>query len=274
MIRIILCSLFVVISSASLVKAQPTLSYAQPAALLPSGMTRLNLHGDKLVAPLRVWTSAPVQVTVVELTPQKAVLDVMPTTSPLPLGTVGLCVATPEGISAPISLLVDSLPSVVEAADNHSPVSAQTIGSALAIDAASDGKLFDYFRFHALAGQSLAFEVLAQPLGSNFDAVVRILNEQGEPLVTIDDDALSPDCRFRHKFDKTGNYLIEVHDNKFTAGGRYRLRLGNFPILNFTYPAYATRGAQLELGFEVQIAIRRYRKRLQYQQTRGGMRSV
>lgn len=249
MIRIFFCSLFVALLPANLVNAQPTLSYVQPAAVLPSGMTRLNLHGDKLTAPLRVWTSAPIQVTVVELTPQKAVLDVMPTASPLPLGVIGLCVATPEGISAPISVLVDSLPSVAEAADNHSPVSAQTIGSALAIDAASDGKLFDYFRFHALAGQSLAFEVMAQPLGSTFDAVVRILNEQGEPLVTIDDDALSPDCRFRHKFDKTGNYIIEVHDNKFAAGGRYRLRLGNFPILNFAYPAYATRGAQLELAF-------------------------
>ena len=154
-----------------------------------------------------------------------------------------------EGVSAPLSLLIDSLPSIVEAADNHSPVSAQTIGSSLAIDAASDGKLFDYFRFHALAGQSIAFEVLAQPLGSSFDAVVRILNEQGEPLLTVDDDTIIPDCRFRHKFDKTGNYVIEVHDNKFAAGGRYRLRIGSFPIVDFAYPAVAQRGSQVELAF-------------------------
>lgn len=250
MMRSICCALLI-IAAAPLHPAwsQPTLSFAQPSAILPSGMTRVTLYGDKFTAPLRVWTSSAVQVNVVELAAQKAVLDVVPTAGSLPLGTLGICVATAEGVSAPISLLVDSLPSLVEAADNHSPVSAQTIGSALAIDASSDGKLFDYFRFHALAGQSLAFEVLAQPLGSPFDAVVRILNEQGEPLVSIDDDTLSPDCRFRHKFDKTGNYLIEVHDNKFVAGGRYRLRLGSFPIVNFAYPAYATRASQLEIAF-------------------------
>lgn len=230
-------------------QAQPTLNYAQPAAVMPSGTSRVNLHGDKLTAPLRVWTSVPAQVTVIELTPQKAVLDVTPTTNTIALGTFGIGVATGEGASAPIALLVDSLPSILEAPDNHSAINAQTIGASLAIDATSDGKLFDYFRVHALAGQSLSVEVLAQPLGSTFDAVVRILNEQGEPLVTVDDDSLSPDCRFRHKFDKTGNYVIEVHDNKFAAGGRYRLRVGSFPIVNFPYPAYATRGSQVELNF-------------------------
>ena len=249
MMRSIFCTALLLAVSAATANAQPSLSYAQPSALLPSGMTRVTLHGDKLTAPLRVWTSVPVQVNVVELTPQKAVLDVLPSAGALPLGTLGLCVATSEGISPPLSLMIDSLPSIVEATDNHSPVTAQTIGSSLAIDAASDGKLFDYFRFHALAGQSVAFEVLAQPLGSSFDPVVRVLNEQGEPIVTLDDDTLSPDCRFRHRFDKTGNYLIEVHDNKFVAGGRYRLRLGSFPIVNFAYPAMATRGSQLELAF-------------------------
>ncbi len=249
MMRLTLCTLlFVSLLNAS-TQAQPTLTYAQPSAVLPSGMTRLTLHGDKLTAPLRVWTSAAANVTVVELAPQKAILDIAPASGAWPLGTMGVAVATTEGVSAPIAVMVDSLPSIPEAADNHSAVNAQTIGSALAVDAASDGKLFDYFRFHALAGQSLSFEVLAQPFGSTFDAVVRILNEQGEPLLTVDDDTLSPDCRFRYKFEKTGNYLIEIHDNKFAAGGRYRLRMGSFPIVNFAYPAYATRGSAIEVAF-------------------------
>ncbi len=235
--------------SALTASAQPVLSHSQPAAILPEGMTRLTLHGDKLTSPLRVWASAPVDITVVELQPQKAVLDISPAKGPLPLGTIGLLVATSEGVSAPLGLLVDSLPSIAESSDNHSPVTAQTIGSALAIDAAGDGKLFDYFRFHALAGQSLSFEALAQPFGSTFDAVVRILNERGEPLVTIDDDSLGPDCRFRHTFDTTGNYVIEVHDNKYAAGGRYRLRVGNFPIVNFAYPPFSVRGATADLQF-------------------------
>ncbi len=81
----------------------------------------------------------------------------------MPLGTIGLCVATPEGISAPLSLLVDSLPSVTEAVTIIRPSPRKRLVR-VAIDAASDGKLYDYFRFHALADQSIAFEVLASHL--------------------------------------------------------------------------------------------------------------
>ena len=86
--------MWLLVLTAQVAQAQPSLSYAQPAAVLPNGMTRVTLHGDKLTAPLRVWTSAALQVNVVELAPQKAVLDVSPAAGSLPLGSFGLCVAT------------------------------------------------------------------------------------------------------------------------------------------------------------------------------------
>ncbi|MCC6510780.1 MAG: hypothetical protein IT423_16870, partial [Pirellulaceae bacterium] len=116
-------------------------------------------------------------------------------------------------------------------------------------DAVSDGKQYDFFRFHADAGQSITFEVLAQPFGSAFDAVVRILNEDGQPLRSIDDDVITPDSRFRHQFEKAGNYLLEIHDNRFTAGGRYRVRLGNFPLISFPYPPFVQRGSTSPVSF-------------------------
>lgn len=228
--------------------AQPAITHTVPAAILPTGSTRLTLHGDKLAAPLRIWTSANVKVTVVSVEAQKATLEISPQEE-LALGPVGLWVATADGPSMPIALLVDDLPSTAEQADNHAPVSAQTVGVSAAVDAAGDGKQFDYFRFHADAGQEITFEVLAQHIGSTLDPVVRVLSEAGDVLLTVDDEPNSPDSRFRHRFEQSGNYLLEIHDNRFTAGGRYRLRIGNFPLINFPYPSVVQRGTCAELAF-------------------------
>lgn len=228
--------------------AQPTITHAQPAAILPLGTTRVVLHGDKLTVPLRVWTSTTANVHVVDVQPQKAVIDITPQQE-LALGPVGLVAATGDGVAVPLALLVDSLPSTPEQPDNHSSVTAQTVGMSAAVDALSDGKQLDFFRFHADAGQEITFEVLAQHLGSNFDAVVRVLSEDARELRSVDDDAISPDCRFRHSFENSGNYLLEIHDNRFTAGGRYRLRLGNFPIVSSPFPAVVQRGTCAQFSF-------------------------
>lgn len=228
--------------------AQPAVTHSVPGAILPTGSTRIVLHGDKLAAPLRVWTSANVKVSVVSVEAKSATLEIAPQES-LPLGPIGLWVATPDGPSVPLALLVDPLPSTAEQADNHSPVTAQTVGVSTAVDAAGDGKQFDYFRFHADADQELTFEVLAQHIGSTFDPVVRVLSEDGQELLTIDDEPNTPDSRFRHRFEKAGNYLLEIHDNRFAAGGRYRLRIGNFPLINFAYPPFVQRDTPAQLAF-------------------------
>lgn len=229
-------------------QAQPNLTHSVPGAILPTGATRVVLQGDKFSAPLRVWTNAPVTVSVVDVQPQKATIDVTPQEA-LSLGPFGIWVATNEGLSPSIALLVDELPSVAELPDNHSPVTAQTIGMSAAIDAGGDGKHFDYFRLHAESGQEVTFEVLSQHLGSSFDPVVRLLTEDLRPLLDVDDEAIGPDCRFRYRFEKSGNYLLELHDNRFAAGGRYRLRIGNFPLVNFAYPPVAQRGTCAQMSF-------------------------
>lgn len=228
--------------------AQPAITHSVPGAILPNGSTRLVLHGDKLAAPLRVWTSADVQLSVVAVEAKKATLEIVPR-GELPLGPMGLWGATADGPSMPMAVLVDDLPSTPEQPDNHAAITAQTVGVSSAVDAVGDGKQSDYFRFHADAGQEITFEVLAQHIGSTFDPVVRVLSEDGQELLSVDDEPNSPDSRFRHRFENSGNYLLEIHDNRFTAGGRYRLRIGNFPLINFAYPPVVERGSKVELAF-------------------------
>lgn len=230
------------------VMAQPTVTYATPGAVLPGGCTRLVLHGDKIAAPLRVWSPSKVAIRVVSVDAKQATLDIIPE-GELPLGPLVLFLATEDGPSAPVRLLVDDLPSLEERADNHAPETAQTLGGATAIDAAGDGKQADYFRFRADQGAELTFEVLAEQIGSAFDPVVRLLAEDGRELASFDDQALSPDCRFRHRFEKSGTYLLEVHDNRYVAGGRYRLRMGQLPLVSFAYPPVIQRGTCVGLNF-------------------------
>ena len=69
------------------------------------------------------------------------------------------------------------------------------------------------------------------------DSVIRLLDAQRKELMLADDDmGLGADCRLQHICGQTGDYFIEVRDNRFQAGGVYRLRVGDFPIITSPLP--------------------------------------
>ncbi len=137
---------------------------------------------------------------------------------------------------------------VADNGDNHSLEKAQSIDTLCAVDGTSDGSLSD-FRFHALAGQRIAIEIQAQRIGSTMDAVLRLLDASGKPIKTIDDEAVCPDGRFSHTFAVEGDYVLEVFDSRFAAGGRYRLRVGDFPIIDTPLPIAAALGSRVQCSF-------------------------
>src|SRR5262245_10556305 len=83
-------------------QAQPNLTHAIPHAVAPGKTTELTLHGAKLVAPFRVWTSFPAQVEV--LTADASRKDAAQATCKLtlsanvPVGVGGIAVATADGL--------------------------------------------------------------------------------------------------------------------------------------------------------------------------------
>jgi hypothetical protein len=68
-------------------------------------------------------------------------------------------------------------------------------------------------------------------------------------LFADDDPALGADCRFAYSFLQDGRYVLEVHDVQYRGGGRYRLRIGDFPLVNASFPLGAPRGAATEFHF-------------------------
>jgi|GEM_PF-11480 len=229
--------------------AQAAVSSIQPRSCRPGETTRLVVAGQGFAEGLRAAaTQAGATVAIQSIQPDRVTLDVtLP--ADIPLGPLGLWLASASGPTEPLAVIVDDLPTVAEAADNHLPATAQPLETLTAVDGVSKGANSSFYQIQVTAGQRVAVEVLAQPLESAMDPVVRLLDSAGQTLLVVDDDATSPDCRFAHTFTEAGKYLIEVRDNRYTAGGLYRLRVGDFPILAHAFPLAVTAGQAVTVRF-------------------------
>jgi pre-peptidase len=214
----------------------------------------LKLHGAKLAGALHVWTSFPAQVEVLAAEgktddgKERTCKVTVPANTPVGIG--GMAIATDSGLTDVIYVMVDDLPSVADNAGNHGPAEAQSISLPTAIDGQSDGTLADYYRFMAKSGERISCEVVAVRLGSDFDALVRVLDASGNELLLADDDLVAgADSRFVFTAPADGSYLLEVRDNRFKPGGQYRLRLGGFPLVSAPLPLMAQRGVPTEVNF-------------------------
>ena len=138
-------SSFLVAVPTNSVHAEATLVTATPLAIEPAKTTRVVLNGTAFSAPLRVWTSCPAKVAVVSVEPTQATLDIT-LEAGVNLGSIGLWVATAEGPTEAISMLVDDLPSLVDNAANHQREQAQLISPMCGVDGTCDGPLSDFYR--------------------------------------------------------------------------------------------------------------------------------
>lgn len=231
---------------ASNLQAQPNLQRAAPSAIQPGQTTEVVLLGDKFSQPLKVWTSAALQTEVVSVTNNEIRLKIT-AAAETPLGPFGLAVAGPDGISTPIGMLVDRLSSTLESSDNHDLAHAQNVSDRAAIDGTADGAASDFFRLRSTADQTLTLEVHTTFLGSTFDPIVRLMDSSGNELAQHDDLPGSSECRLTWDAKKDVEYLIEVRDSKYAAGGTYRLRIGGFPAVQTLYPPAVTAGAVAKL---------------------------
>ncbi len=234
--------------------AQPAINQTVPGAVVPGQTVEVTLQGSKLTEPLDVWTSFP--ATVEKVAAPGAPADGSQLVCRFTLGAEvspgigGIVVATPEGVSVPYFVAIDDLPSVAETGSNESLASAQMVAIPAAVDGTSQGATSDFFAFSAKAGQRVAFEVLAQRIGSPFDPVMWLRDASGNELAYADDDpALGADCRFSYTFASDGQYVLELRDNRYEAGHRYRLRMGDFPLVTTAFPLGARRGEQTQLQF-------------------------
>ncbi|MBS0208506.1 MAG: PPC domain-containing protein [Planctomycetes bacterium] len=215
----------------------------------PGTQRKVTLHGQNLKGAMIVHNDlCLVRVHVVQgypgTDPSRVELEV-DVPAETPLGFYAFRVSNQEGISNPIGLMVDDLPTVLKDGAHTTPAKAQPVKTPSAIEGAVTADQADCFRIHATAGQLLSVEAVARRIGSPLDPLIRLLDARGNELAYSDDDeSLGADARFAHRFKEEGDYVIEIRDSRYSGNGafRYRLRIGDFPLVSSCYPLAGIQG--------------------------------
>lgn len=252
------CLSALIVTLASTAQAQvPSITTTSPQAAAPGKSIDVTIRGANLAGATKLWTSFAAEATLspdVKDNGKNAAqvvyrIDVPDTTTP---GIHGIRIVTPGGVSPLKLFVVDDLSSLAQNRANKSPAAAQEITTPIAIDGVMGSLSRNYYKFKAEAGQQLSFEVLARRIGSPLDPMIRILDTAGHELTYSDDEpGLSADSQLSYKFEKAGEYLVEVRDIRYQGGGNYvyRLRVGDFPCINVPFPMGAQRGQTIDVTF-------------------------
>lgn len=154
-------------------------------------------------------------------------------------------VLTPHGVSTVGQLVVVRDPVIVEAAENDVPEKAQKIDLPAAVcgfvEKAED---VDFFRFAAAAGESLTFHVRSQRLlnrlhdmQSRIDPMIVLRDAQGNKIA-VSDNYYAGDPLLEHKFEREGEYLLEVRDVRYqgNADWGYCIEIHSRPFVTQVFP--------------------------------------
>jgi hypothetical protein len=160
-------------------------------------------------------------------------------------------IATPQGVSTVGQLVVVRDPVIAEAAKNDKPDDAQqvTLPATLCgcVEKAED---VDYWKFHAEAGQSLAFHVRAgrledsiHDLQNHCDPILTLKSPMGAVLASSDNFFFA-DPVIAHKFAAAGDYLLEIRDVRYEGNQywEYCIEASPRPLVETTFPLAVARG--------------------------------
>jgi hypothetical protein len=212
------------------------------------------LVGAKFDGPLKVWSSFPARIELVNHDPQakdvKQLVCKLTVPAGVSVGLGGMVVASQRGMSDVTPVMIDDLPTIAESGNNRAPATPQEISLPAAIQGQSEGTTSDYYAFAAKANEAISLDLVAARQGFDFDAVLRVLDATGKELLLLDDDSSTgADCRGVFTAPADGKYLVELRDNRFKAGGKYRLRIGSFPVITATHPLGVQRGVPTGVQF-------------------------
>jgi len=156
-------------------------------------------------------------------------------------------VETPRGTSNRFFFRVTRWNSVIETEPNDRIDQAQAVTTPVIIE----GRIarltdVDFFRFHADAGERLAFNVLAARTKAPGYVSIAILDSNGSELVRKH-SGVGPDPYVEHRFEQAGDYVIAVYPRRFAdfftvvkddqlINWQYQLAIGRSPMLWSVFP--------------------------------------
>lgn len=249
--RILLATCWTLLGlSTPLIAQVPSISKLTPQGVTSGTTTTVKVAGANLENP-KAFQISSMASEAVKLTPETEVKANELTcdfTVPanVPNGIHTFRVLTDKGISQPALVVIDSLPTIAHANQNKSRESAQSIPGVCAVEGHVDNLSRLYFRFPGKANQPFSLEVQARRLGSPLDPIVRLFDPNGREIAWSDDEpGLQGDCFLNTTLPADGEYTIELTDIRYQGSGnhRFRLRIGNFAVINTFYPLVLERKA-------------------------------
>ena len=146
---------------------------------------------------------------------------------------------TPLGVSNLLRFAVSSLAEVVEREPNGSAPRRRSRCRRRWSGRSERPGDVDAYEFRARAGEEMVFQVVARPLGSRLDSVVRLLDATASCSATSNDVDLSRDSVLTWRFAETGSYTLTDRGRR-ARGRRERLRLPDLrrrpPIRDGVFP--------------------------------------
>ena len=174
-----------------------------------------------------------------------------------PPGPRFLVVETPKGPSSRILFRVTDWPSVVEIEPNESYGEAHEVPTPVMVE----GKIetvhdSDMFRFHASAGERLAFNVLTGRSKARGHVVAILMTASGRVL-SRNLSYFGTDPYLDYTFEEEGDYILAVIPRRFSdfytilfddtkINWQYELAIGRSPILWSLFPMGGMRGSRVE----------------------------
>ncbi len=258
-LRTQLCLAFLCL--APLLHAQaPEISRILPRSARPGETVDITLSGNNLLQPEKLWTNFGADLKWLEGAPgkdgappkadPKKLLGKLTLPADAPLGIGFLRLPTSTGMSGALLFLVDDLSTTIKKPQNNSQKNAQELTLPGAVAGSAEAGRSDFYKVVLKEGEGFSLEVFASRLGSRLDPLLRLLDSQGQQVLSADDaPGLAGDCRLRYRAAEGGTYFVEIRDASFSGGEDffYHLRAGDFPLISNLFPPAASPGTTLEL---------------------------
>jgi hypothetical protein len=251
--------------------APPTLERVSPTGAQRGTRVTIEIQGSNIAGATRLIFSEPglsASVTAIkELPIEKPVMTkgVVRTDAPIddkakkyaltaavtiaadvPHGVHAFRVYTPLGVSNLLRFAVSSLPERLEQEPNE-PAAPQKVSLPAAIVGAlaTPGDV-DAYEFGARAGEEIVFQVVARPIGSRLDSVLRVRDAAGRVIAENNDFDLNRDSMLAWRFADAGTYVVTMEDVEHAGaknGFAYRIYAGALPFVTGIFPLGVASGS-------------------------------
>ncbi len=163
-----------------------------------------------------------------------------------PAGEQSLRVQTPSGLATnPHPFAIGNWVEMVETEPNNTTGNANAVTTPITLNGKIDksGDI-DYFSFEIKEPQLLVFEVEANKLSSNLDALLTLYgpgkpmeaseemawDDNKEQVLMVNDDGITADARIDWNFEEAGKYAVAIRDLNNQGGEAYPYRLNIRPL--------------------------------------------